>query len=329
MTVVQTCALPISKRDTYNFFEKKIKTPKILEYKDIDEKDFPVFIKPNIGQGSKGANIVINKTELDFIIKKNQDLIITEYLPGKEYTIDCFTNKKGKLIFSEGRERLRISNGISVNTIPVINKEFKKLAKIINNNIDMRGAWFFQLKENKKNELCLLEIAPRIAGTMSLYRNIGINLPLLSIFDFLNKKINIILNPFFPIEEDRALFNRFSINLDYSVVYIDLDDTILFNKKINPFVIQFIYQSINKNKKIILITRHSNDLNKTLKKYRISQLFEKKIVLNKNKNKSDFIKYKKSIFIDDSFSERQEVIKKCKIPTFDTHSIECLIDFKY
>jgi predicted ATP-grasp superfamily ATP-dependent carboligase len=325
----ESCLITRSKLKTYNFFKDKLKTPKVFQSTKLRISDFPVFVKPNIGQGSKGATIVNSKNELDFLINKNPDLVVMEYLPGKEYTIDCFTNKQGELLFSEGRERIRISNGVSVNTMPTKNKEFRKMAKIINNKLNLRGGWFFQVKKDINNILTLLEIAPRIAGTMSLHRNMGVNLPLLSIFDFSNIDTKIIPNKEFLIEEDRALFNRFIINLSYITVYIDLDDTIIFNKKINPFIIHFIFQEISKKHKIVLITKHKQKLKSTLKKNRIESLFDKIIILNKEDKKSDFISSKKSIFIDDSFEERKQILKKCNIPVFDTNSIECLIDYKF
>ena len=77
--------------------------------------NFPVFIKPDKGQGSVGARKINSPEEL-----KNIDItnfLIMEYLPGKEYTVDCFTNAEGKLIYAKGRSRKRIKSGISVNAV--------------------------------------------------------------------------------------------------------------------------------------------------------------------------------------------------------------------
>jgi transposase len=50
------------------------------------------------------------KEEIDFYLKKDSTLLALEFLPGKEYTVDCFTDKNGKLLFAEGRQRIRIYN---------------------------------------------------------------------------------------------------------------------------------------------------------------------------------------------------------------------------
>ena len=173
-----------------------------------------------------------------------------------------------------------------------------------------------------------MEIAPRIAGTMGLTRNLGINYPLLTIYNYMEIPIEIVENRF-KIEIDRALFNRYSTDIYYEHVYVDLDDTLILKGKVNTFLIMFLYQCINNNKKIFLITRHGKNIEKTLKKHKISiDIFEDIIHLRNDENKSDVIKNYASIFIDDSFSERKKVSEERKIPVFDLDSIECLIDWR-
>ena len=50
------------------------------------------------------------------------------------------------------------------------------------------------------------------------------------------------------------------------------------------------------------------------------------IWLKESDSKADYIKSKSSIFIDDSFSQRQEVANRHGIPTFDGSMIEGLFD---
>jgi DNA-binding protein len=134
----------------------------------------------------------------------------------------------------------------------------------------------------------------------------------------------------FDIEMDRALFNRYSLDLDYEHVYVDFDDTILIdNKKVNTPIISFLYQCLNDGKKLILITKHDKDIEKTLADIKIDKnMFSKIIHLKKTDKKVDHIKEKKAIFIDDSFSERLEVAEKHGIATFDHSALECLVDWK-
>jgi hypothetical protein len=319
----ETCKICRSKLKTYLFFDKIIPTP--IVYNKKENYVFPLFLKPEVGQGSKGTFKVNTKEELNFYLKKDPTLLILEFLPGKEYTVDCFTDKNGKLLFAEGRERVRINNGISFNTIPIQDESFLEMAKKINDNLSFRGAWFFQVKGRENKEKVLMEISPRIAGTMDLFRVKGVNFVLLGLHDMLNQEVKIINNNF-GIELDRALSNKFKIDYDYESIYIDLDDTIIVNNQVNINVIKFLYQAKNENKKIILITRHIKNINKTLKKNFLSKkIFNEIISVKNNQNKSNFIKNEMAIFIDDSFKERHDVLKNCKIPVFDLDAVEALI----
>lgn len=313
-----------SKLKTYQKFSSIFNCPKI--YRTIQEiKNFPVFLKPDIGQGSRGTYIAKDAEEVKFYLKKNKSLLILQFLPGPEYTVDCFTTRKRNLSFFGPRLRNRIKGGISVNTFPIIdNEKFKKIANLINKELILRGAWFFQVKEDEKGELYLLEIAPRIAGSMALYRNMGINFELLSVYDACNIDMIIEPNDFF-IELDRALTNKFKINIEYDSIYVDLDDCLIIKNKINTTLIKFLYQCINNNKSIYLITRHKDNVNYILKKFRINNLFDNIFHIDSSQPKSSIIKEKKAILIDDSFSERLEVRKQKRIPVFSLDSIECLL----
>ena len=175
----QTAKICRSKSETYNKFFKILAVPII--YKQKDKLKFPLFLKPEKGQGSEETFKVNSKKELSFILKNHKNLLILEHLPGKEYTIDCFTDENRKLLVAKARVRARIAKGISVNTYPINGKRFLELAQKINSILIFKGAWFFQVKERRTKELVLMEIAPRIAGSMALYRAVGINFPLLTI----------------------------------------------------------------------------------------------------------------------------------------------------
>lgn len=324
---VETCEIARSKKKTYERLKNIVKCPRTY---DISDKniDYPVFVKPDVGQGSKGAQKVNNDSELFYNYLKNKDIVICEYLPGEEYTVDCFTNRKGELLFAQGRKRGRINNGISVNSTPVNNEKFYQIAEKINQNLKFRGMWFFQVKENNNGEFVLMEFAPRIAGTMGMYRGLGINFIQLALYDAMNIDVEIVKNNF-NIEIDRALFACFKTDIEYDYVYIDFDDTIFLENIINTDVMKFLYQAKNQNKKIILITKHTKNISETLKQYHIPEdLFEKIIHLKKDDEKSNYIEYKKSIFIDDSYSERENVSKKTGIPVFGLDAIETLFEYK-
>lgn len=318
-----TAELCRSKKETYTRFKNIIPTPSIYNHPE-EVRNYPVFIKPDKGQGSVGTKKINNSLELQNV--DFEKYVVMEYLPGKEYTVDCFTNADGKLIYSKARGRKRIKNGISVNAVFNDAPIFSGIAEKINKELKQKGAWFFQLKEDSNGELKLLEIAARIAGTSAISRNIGANLPLMTVDVFNDIKIDdVALNDYY-IELDRALENVYKTDITYSTVYIDYDDTVVQEGIINTNVIKFLYQCINHGIKLILLSKHDGDINEELKKYRINTLFDEVIHINRSDHKVDYIKDNNSIFIDDSYGERKAIKEKKGISVFDTHMIECLLE---
>ncbi len=321
-----TCEVATSKLKTYKTFKGIVPTPKIYKTaEEVRQSDLPIFLKPEVGNGSRGTYKAKTFEDIAFYTKKDPSLLLLEFLPGKEYTVDCFTNKDGKLLFCEGRQRARIGNGISVSSMPVNDGRFMKLAQKINGHLTFRGAWFFQVKEDKQGDLVLMEIAPRIAGTMGLARCRGVNPALLSLFDAMGYEVDVFINDY-DIVVDRALENRYRHNIKYKHVYLDFDDLVIFEGKINPYVMAFVYQCINKGIQVHLLTKHKGDLHQTLKKYRLDNIFDEIIWVKNDDQKPSVVKHKDAIFIDDSFAERKDVHEKCGIPVFDAHMIESLME---
>lgn len=319
-----------SKNKTYELLQGTIPIPKT--YKNIESiVDWPVHVKPNDSYGSQGTFVAESSKEIQSRYKDLNSLIIQEYLTGSEFTIDCFSDLKGKLLFSGPRVRERIRMGTTMHSfVPdiSISNELVNFAKKISEIIPITGAWFFQVKADRNGDLKLLEVEARIAGTMCFNRVKGVNFPLLDILQNAGHDVGLLINDY-NVVLDRALINRYQTNIIYDVVYIDLDDTIVIKEKINLSVIKFLYQCINEGKKLILISK-SNEIDKLrfLEKYRIRQLFDEIIWLKEDDSKADFIRHERSIFIDDSFSQRLVVCQQLGIYTFDTSMIELLINDK-
>ena len=321
---LETCRITRSKSLTYRHYAGSVRTPK--RYAGAEEVDrFPVFVKPDRGQGSHGAHIVRDKKHLITVLEQDEKPLILEYLPGDEYTIDCFTDREAGLLFCGGRQRVRTRAGISVASRPIQDPQFRAIAERLSQGLRFHGGWFFQLKKDADGACVLLEIGPRIAGTMALHRVYGVNFPLLSIYE--QERIPITITPNkAEIEIDRALVNRFRHSHRYTVVYTDLDDTLIINGHVNTSLLGFLYQCVNASIPIKLITKHVGDLNGTLSKHRLICLFDDIIHLKRHQCKADFISEQNAILIDDSFSERMAVHQALGIPTFDCSMVEALID---
>ncbi|MCX8064861.1 MAG: ATP-grasp domain-containing protein [Candidatus Hydrogenedentes bacterium] len=326
-----TCFVCRNKRKTYEYFKEIIPVPKVYASENEVDK-FPVFVKPEVGEASRGAMRIDSLVELRHVLQKMGNILVLEYLPGEEYTIDCFTNFRGELLFLGVRKRIRTSGGISTYTRIGDRHEFSQYANKINEKLKLRGAWFFQMKRDEGGNLVLMEIAPRVSGGMGLFRNRGVNLPLLTIYDALGVEVKILENMDFPAEMFRSLSNypleSFSGEFRYSQVYIDFDDTLVVKGKLNPLLVLFIVQCRNRGIPIYLLTRHRGNVLSELDSLGIRDLIDNIIHLGEKEKKSSKIVGESPILVDDSFAEREEVMTTLNIPTFGVEMIESLIDWR-
>lgn len=321
----ETCEITRSKRATYRRLEACIRTPRIFhDPRSIDM--FPVFVKPDRGQGSLNAVRADDGHQLAHALRTARDPLVCEYLPGEEYTVDCFSSLRQGLLFCHARRRDRVRNGISNCTVTVELPGIDSMAESIAAELEMRGAWFFQVKRSTSGALTLLEVAPRIAGAMAAHRVQGINFPLLSLMEQDGLNLRIQRNPG-TVELDRSLRNRYRHDIEFGALYIDLDDTLILHGEVHLEALKLIFQCINARKPVTLLTRHALDIEKTLKQHRLHGLFDRVIHITDGSMKSAHIQRDgHPIFVDDSFSERQEVRNTLGIPTFDLSMIELLTE---
>jgi len=216
--------------------------------------------------------------------------------------------------------------GISFHSVSVpLTREIRRIAEDINRTVETRGAWFFQVKRDKQRAFKLMEFAVRQASTMGLYRQLGINFALLSVFDALDMDVRVIQSHI-TIELDRCLQNRYVVHMDYSRVYIDFDDTLIIGEKVNETALRFLYQCRNRNIDVCLLTKHGGELDASLNKYCLSKrLFNEIIVLKPTDTKARHVVPDGAIFIDNYFGDREQVSRELRIPVFDVDAIECLL----
>lgn len=161
----------------------------------------PFCFKPTVANGSRGFRIVwdsINEAELLFTQKPYNTcitythavkilssqpfppLVVTEYLPGDEYSVDCVA-ENGKALLVVPRLRQKMINGISVQgrfeNDPVIISYCTQIIEAIG----LHGNIGIQVKRNATGQPMLLEINPRVQGTIVAALGAGVNLPLLAV----------------------------------------------------------------------------------------------------------------------------------------------------
>lgn len=319
-----TCETTRSKSATYRLLAGHVRVPRL--YASVETvSEWPVFAKPDRGQGSQGVVLLATAAAAHAALLERPDRILCEFLPGSEYTVDCLSDRDEGLLYCSARERIRTRNGISVNSRPVDLPEVRAMAMAIARELPLHGAWFFQLKRAVNGDLVLLEVAPRIAGSMAVNRVKGVNFPLLSIYENLRVTLGLLVLST-EVEVDRALRNRYRHDLSFRNVYVDLDDTLLLRDQVNVDLVRFIFQCHNRGIPVRLITRHAGDLQSKLTMHRLIGIFDEIIHVSGDGKKSEFIQAPDAIFIDDSYSERKNVSDALGIPVFDCSMVELLTE---
>lgn len=310
----------------YELFQDKKFCPKVYSGVPTPE-EFPVFLKPDDGQGGKGSCLVRDVYDLEKNLHLSPNLVVSEFLPGEELSVDCFTDRHRKLRFVGPRTRQRVTLGISYESESVpLTQQIEDIAYAINERVELRGAWFFQIKKDKCGGWKLLEFAARQSSTMGLYRQLGVNFALLSLFDAMEFDVEIVPNQI-RAKLSRSLKNRYKLDFKFKKVYLDFDETLVIENRVNTLAIGFVYQCVNDNIPIVLLTKHRHDIVTSLKHYAIDpSLFEDIIVLKDNDEKHMFIDNDEAIFIDNYFFDRMKVSQNNKIPVFDVDAIESLIN---
>ncbi len=161
---------------SYQFLSNKFPFAFTTEYPEkIDT--FPIIAKPRFGKGSNNIIVIENKLDLEFVMRKFENMIFQEYLPGTEYTVDVLSDLTEKPIMAIPRIRIDTKAGISVKGKIVRNSMIENLCKNTAATLGIRGPSCIQLKESNNGELKIIEINPRFGGGTIFTTLAGANFP--------------------------------------------------------------------------------------------------------------------------------------------------------
>jgi len=209
---VDSLEIANNKSRLYQFLEwRGINVPgyKVVETVDqfkaaAEELGFPekaVCFKPSVSNGGRGFRIIANDMdEHDLLFNEKPDstyisfdkaihilsmkpfpeLLVTEYLPGEEYSVDCLANHgEPKLVVP--RLRKKMINGISVEGEFVNDDNIIAYCSQIIKELLLHGNIGIQVKKSTAGKFLIIEINPRVQGTIVAGLGAGINLPVLAI----------------------------------------------------------------------------------------------------------------------------------------------------
>jgi carbamoyl-phosphate synthase large subunit len=178
--------------------------------KELGYPQKTICFKPSVSNGSRGFRIIshdMDEHQLLFNEKPNAtfisyndvirilsakdfpELLVSEYLPGEEYSVDCLA-KQGDAILVVPRSRKKMINGISVEGEFTNNSSIISYCTQVIHELQLHGNIGIQVKGSVGGKFLLLEINPRVQGTISAAAGAGVNLPVLAVKQELNIPIN-------------------------------------------------------------------------------------------------------------------------------------------
>lgn len=160
---------------------------------DLGWPERPVVVKPPDSNGSRGVRIIDEKADskarfysekpsslitnmeyLSIVLGETfPELIVMEYLPGEEYTVDLL--RTDELIIIPRRRDL-VRSGITFNGTIQKNEEIIEFSRKLTDYTKLKFAFGYQFKLSSDNTPILIESNPRIQGTMVLSTLAGVNM---------------------------------------------------------------------------------------------------------------------------------------------------------
>ncbi len=118
--------------------------------------------------------------ELDELLSNDPDdwpKLAVAYLPGKEYSVDVLA-REGEPLASVVRLRLAATGGLATVSEVVEESDVQEAAETVIKTLKLSYLNNVQFRRNKQGKPQLIEVNPRIPGTISLTVAAGLNLPL-------------------------------------------------------------------------------------------------------------------------------------------------------
>jgi carbamoyl-phosphate synthase large subunit len=169
--------------------------------KELGYPEQPVCFKPCVSNGSRGFRILdASVDEFKLLFEQKPDsrymqlekalqvlssaafppLVVSELLPGDEYSVDCIA-VHGKCLLALPRLRVRTLGGITVEGEFVNHPGIISYCAEIVGLLGLHGNIGIQVKMDKKGDHKILEINPRVQGTIVAALGAGANLPLMAV----------------------------------------------------------------------------------------------------------------------------------------------------
>ena len=178
---------------------------------------YPCFVKPVRGSASVGTGVIHDKRELHaHIATFGELLIVQEYVPGQEYTIDVYRSRQQKILCVVPRQRLVVRSGEVEKGITIKNDMLIEATIALGSKLGgLWGVYCCQCRRDPDGTPRFFEINPRFGGGAPLSIAAGANLPLYLIQEVLGLPITAEIGKF----TDRLLMLRYD-----EALFMQVDD---------------------------------------------------------------------------------------------------------
>ena len=155
---------------------------------DPDTWTYPVVVKPRTGSGSRGIVTVESATALA-ALERSDELIIQEFLPGEEYSIDVLADAHGHVMAAVPRVRVRVDSGVSIAGRTVHDPELERFGRHVARATGLTYIANVQCRRDRGGRPALLEVNPRVPGTLGLTVASGVDMPRLALDALLGRPV--------------------------------------------------------------------------------------------------------------------------------------------
>ncbi|HTZ27414.1 MAG TPA: ATP-grasp domain-containing protein [Streptosporangiaceae bacterium] len=156
------------------------RTESLDKVADPESWTYPVMVKPRRGSGSRGISLVASSEEL-MHLDSSPDLLVQEYLPGAEYSIDVLADVTNHVVASVPRVRERVDSGVSVAGRTVHDAELERFGAEVAGATGLTYVANVQFRRDAAGTPALLEVNPRFPGAMPLTVASGVDMPLMAL----------------------------------------------------------------------------------------------------------------------------------------------------
>lgn len=168
----------------------------------------PVVVKPPVSNGMRGLRVLKEKAwdaarflaekpsgteialaELTQVLRRGAwpALVVSEYLPGPEYTVDAFIGAEAEAAVVRRRDRIR--SGITFAATVLPDSELAAWTLRAGRHLGLRYCFGFQFKEDAAGVPRVLECNPRVQGTMVAAGFAGANVIAMAVREALGEPV--------------------------------------------------------------------------------------------------------------------------------------------